>query len=37
MTRAIRLTCLSLLLVGLMGSVVFAKPAIAVLGLEVVD
>jgi hypothetical protein len=38
MIRALSLTCLALLLVGLGGSAAFAgKPSIAVLGLEVVD
>src|SRR5574338_163303 len=38
MIRALSLTCLALLLVGLGGSAAFAgKPSIAVLGLEVID
>ena len=38
MIRALSLTCLALVLVGLGGSAAFAgKPSIAVLGLEVVD
>ncbi len=38
MTRALSLSCLALLLIGLSGSQAFAgKPSIAVLGLEVVD
>ena len=37
MTRALSLTCLALFMVGMAGSVAFAKPSIAILGLEVVD
>jgi hypothetical protein len=38
MIRALSLSCMALLLVGLTGSVAFAgKPSIAVLGLEVID
>src|SRR5262249_23761258 len=37
MTRAVRLLCLSLLLVGLGASAALAKPSVAILGLEVID
>src|SRR5262245_47950794 len=36
MTRALSLTCTALFVVGLSGTA-FAKPSIAVLGLEVID
>ena len=37
MTRAIRLTCLSLLAVAMAAGVALARPSVAVLGLEVID
>src|SRR5436190_420839 len=37
MSRAFSTVCLALLMIGLIGAPAFAKPMIAVLGLEVVD
>src|SRR5206468_10060463 len=37
MTRALSLTCLAILMIGAAGASAFAKPSIAVLGLEVID